>query len=148
MGQAVATMGYGIALDTSGNVYVTGDSATPPGDFPSTLIADGYDIVVLKLANAVGPTEGTIGTELTINGSDFGTKKGKVLINGIATKIPKDGWGPARSPARSVSHLCQLMWPTRYRLWWIRYPMIVSDTFTVRGVVLDDLPVRSGIYSE
>ena len=40
------------------------------------------------------PTEGTIGTELTVNGSGFGIKKGKVLIGGVATKIVKDGWKP------------------------------------------------------
>ena len=38
--------------------------------------------------------EGTIGTHLTITGLGFGTKKGKVLIGGVATKIPKDGWKP------------------------------------------------------
>jgi hypothetical protein len=31
--------------------------------------------------------DGTIGTELTISGSGFGTKKGKVLIENAATKI-------------------------------------------------------------
>lgn len=36
--------------------------------------------------------EGTIGTQLAIIGSDFGTKKGKVLIGGVPTKIAKDGW--------------------------------------------------------
>ena len=40
------------------------------------------------------PTEGTIGTQITITGSGFGTKKGKVLIGGVATKIAKDGWKP------------------------------------------------------
>jgi hypothetical protein len=33
------------------------------------------------------PAEGTIGTVLTINGSGFRTKKGKVLIGGMAAKI-------------------------------------------------------------
>jgi len=35
--------------------------------------------------------EGTVGTQITITGSGFGTK-GKVLIGGAATKIAKDGW--------------------------------------------------------
>jgi hypothetical protein len=39
-------------------------------------------------------TEGTIGTQVTITGSDFGTKKGKVLIGGVATNIAEDGWMP------------------------------------------------------
>ncbi len=38
--------------------------------------------------------EGTIGTQITITGSGFGTKKGSVLIGGAATKIAKDGWKP------------------------------------------------------
>ena len=33
------------------------------------------------------PSEGTIGTEITIIGSGFGDKKGKVLIEGVATKV-------------------------------------------------------------
>ena len=36
--------------------------------------------------------EGSIGTELTITGSGFGTKKGKVLIGGLKQKI--DSWTP------------------------------------------------------
>ena len=46
------------------------------------------------LPTELSPAEGTIGTVLTITGSDFGTKKGKVLIGGVATKIAKDGWKP------------------------------------------------------
>lgn len=40
----------------------------------------------------LSPTEGTIGTQLIITGSNFGTKKGKVLIDSVATKMGKDGW--------------------------------------------------------
>ena len=36
---------------------------------------------------AVSPNKGTIGTKLTFTGSDFGTKKGKVLIGGKAIKV-------------------------------------------------------------
>jgi len=36
--------------------------------------------------------EGTIGTRITITGSGFGARKGKVLIGGVAAKIAKDGW--------------------------------------------------------
>ena len=38
--------------------------------------------------------EGTIGTQITITGSGFGTQKGNVLIGGAATKIARDGWKP------------------------------------------------------
>ena len=40
----------------------------------------------------ISPEEGTIGTEITITGHDFGVKKGKVLIGGATVKIAKDGW--------------------------------------------------------
>lgn len=33
------------------------------------------------------PPEGTVGTEITINGSSFGTKKGKVLIDSVPAKV-------------------------------------------------------------
>jgi hypothetical protein len=35
----------------------------------------------------LSPNEGTIGTELTITGTGFGDKKGKVLIGGVAAKV-------------------------------------------------------------
>ena len=77
--------GFGIAVDVGGNVYVTGVSDATWGS-PLNSHSGNNDIVVLKLARAVVPTEGTIGTQLTINGSGFTDKKGKVLINGIAAK--------------------------------------------------------------
>jgi len=40
------------------------------------------------------PNDGTIGTQVTLSGTGFGEKKGKVLIGGVATKIVKDGWKP------------------------------------------------------
>jgi hypothetical protein len=69
-----------------------------------TLIVDFNDSVSggaywyeLSLEYATPPqlsvAEGTIGTELTITGSGFGTKKGKVLIGGLKQKI--DSWTPA-----------------------------------------------------
>ena len=41
-------------------------------------------------------TEGTIGTEIIINGSGFGESKGKVFIGDVAIKVAKDGWTPTR----------------------------------------------------
>jgi len=38
------------------------------------------------------PNEGTIGTQVTLSGTGFGEKKGKVLIGGVTVKIAKDGW--------------------------------------------------------
>ena len=48
------------------------------------------------LPSEVLPAEGTIGTQITITGSGFGDKKGKVLIGGVAAKITKDGWADDR----------------------------------------------------
>lgn len=45
---------------------------------------------VLPLAASVN--QGTIGTQIIIEGSGFGDKKGKVLIGGAALKIAKNGW--------------------------------------------------------
>jgi hypothetical protein len=44
------------------------------------------------LPTELSPKEGTIGTQLKITGSDFGDKKGKVLIGGLKQKI--DSWTP------------------------------------------------------
>jgi hypothetical protein len=41
----------------------------------------------------ISVNEGTIGTQLTITGSDFGTKKGKVIIENAATRI--FDWSPS-----------------------------------------------------
>ena len=43
--------GYGIAVDSSGNVYVTGDSNATWG-FPLNAYSGGYDIFVLKLSSS------------------------------------------------------------------------------------------------
>ena len=66
--------GYGITVDTNGNVYVTGHSNATWGS-PINSHSGGDDIVVLKLARAVVPTEGTIGTRITINGLGFEKRK-------------------------------------------------------------------------
>lgn len=39
---------------------------------------------------------GTVGSQITLQGSDFGERKGKVLIDNSATKIVKDGWAPTQ----------------------------------------------------
>lgn len=49
---------------------------------------------VLMQYAVLSPSEGTIGKVITITGSDFGTKKGKVLIGDVAPKVAKGGWLP------------------------------------------------------
>jgi lysophospholipase L1-like esterase len=59
-----------------------------------TLIGNTTVTATFSVAPQLSVNEGTIGTQVTITGSDFGTKKGKVLIQKIATKIAKEGWSP------------------------------------------------------
>ena len=72
-----------------------GCSATDP-----CVISMTTDVTVTAMFNIgnvppeLSTDKGTIGTQLTITGSGFGAKKGKVLIGGVATKIAKDGWKP------------------------------------------------------
>lgn len=68
-------------------------AASPPGGLSETDVEE--DSRVIGSAPDIGayewfpvnPVEGTIGTEITISGSGFGTKKGKVLVGGVSLKI-------------------------------------------------------------
>ena len=60
------------------------------GDGNSTCDIGAYE----RLPFDLSVSEGTIGTQVTLTGTDFGTKKGKVLVGGEAAKIVKDGWTP------------------------------------------------------
>ena len=57
-----------------------------------TLISNTTINALFTLPTGLSPAEGTIGTILTVTGSDFGSKKGKVLVGEVVTKIAKDGW--------------------------------------------------------
>ena len=83
--------------------------------------------------------EGTLGTTLTISGSGFGTKKGKVLIGGIAAKVVEDGWSDIRItctvnkpplPAE-VAHPVAVVVN--------KVSITLDDTFTLKNPSLDDL---------
>jgi hypothetical protein len=78
------------AIDTGENTMcaltdILGIPRPQDGDKNGTNICDmgAYEVMPVELSTF----EGTIGTELTISGSGFGTKKGKVLIENAATKI-------------------------------------------------------------
>jgi hypothetical protein len=51
---------------------------------------------LLRYVRGLSPPQGTIGTEITIRGSGFGFKKGKVFISGVAAKVNKGSWGDDR----------------------------------------------------
>jgi hypothetical protein len=139
--------GFGIAVDAGGNVYVTGVSDATWG-LPLNSHSGNNDIVVLKLARAVVPTEGTIGTRITTNGLGFGDKKGKVLINGIAAKIAKGDWGDTQITCTinkpplpvDVAHPVLVVVD--------KVPRVLGDTFTLRLPALDELSIASGAYPD
>jgi hypothetical protein len=84
------------ALTESGN-WIYGVHFTSPTKgwaVGRTIVEGSYAGLLLRYSVDLSPNEGTIGTQITITGSGFGTKKGKVLIGGMATKIAKDGWKP------------------------------------------------------
>ena len=139
--------GNSIAVDTNGNVYVAGYSPTEWGS-PLNPYIGSYDIVVLKLAEILSPLEGTIGTRLTINGTGFGDKKGKVLINDIATKIAKDGWTPDRitSIINKPPLQIDVAHPVSVVVNKVSTP--IDGTFTLRLPALDTLSVTSGAYPD
>lgn len=57
-----------------------------------TLISNTTINALFTLPTGLSPAEGTIGTILTVTGSDFGAKKRKVLVGEVAARIAKDGW--------------------------------------------------------
>ena len=139
--------GWGIAVDTDGNVYVTGYSDTAWGS-PINSHIGGGDIVVLKLVSAVVPGEGTIGTRIIIDGSGFGDKKGKVLIGGVAATIAKDDWSDThitctiKKPPMpvDVAHPVSVVVN--------KVPRVLAESFTLRLPALDELSGTSGVYPD
>lgn len=105
-------------------------------------------VVVVKTSNtqvtalfALSPelsqTEGTIGTQFTITGSDFGTKKGKVLVGDKATKIIN--WEPS-----SITGLVNKALPPNDPFYVLLIqkdpkgivPIILEETFTMMEPVI------------
>ena len=116
-----------------------------------TMNADITVTATFTLANVppeISPKEGTIGTKVTINGTGFGTKKGKVLINGIAAKIAKDGWTPDQITSTinkpplpiDVAHPVSVLVN--------KVPTPIDGTFTLRLPALDELLATSGAYPD
>lgn len=71
------------------------------GTNPECVVNINDDFMVNAGFNLINPPpelsadRGTIGTRLTITGLIFGSKKGKLLIGGFATKMAKYDWTPA-----------------------------------------------------
>jgi len=85
---------------------------------------------------------------LTITGSDFGEKKGKVLIGGYPTKIGKNGWTDTaitctvNKPLPEGPHIVEIR-PLRKEV------IILSDPFIMKNPeITDDPPSSSGFTGE
>ena len=101
--------------------------------------------------------EGTTGTEITITGADFGTKKGKVLLGPdgkTKLKIAKDGWtddtiigtvSKVPLPAGSYPAPFEVMIQTKHKP---PQSFITTDTFTVTNPVVDTVLPLSGAVGE
>lgn len=96
----------------------------------------------------VSPIDGTIGTVITINGSGFGDRKGKVLINGIPARIAKEDWSPTQITCtiRKPPFPVEVAHPVSVVA--NRVPTLLDGTFTLRGLVLDELLTSSGAYPD
>jgi hypothetical protein len=98
--------------------------------------------------------EGTTGTQIRITGSDFGLKKGKVLLGAggkIKLKIAKGDWtddtiigtvSKVPLPAGSYPAPFEVMIQTKHKP---PQSLITTDTFTVTNPVIDTVPISGDI---
>ncbi len=112
-----------------------------------TMNADTTVTATFALTNVppeISPNEGTIGTQITITGSGFGDKKGKVLIEGVATKIATDGW-----KSDSISGTVTKVPPAGIHDVAIKpnkaADILLSNAFTVKPPEIDSLNVYHGV---
>jgi hypothetical protein len=101
--------------------------------------------------------EGTTGTEITITGADFGTKKGKVLLGAdgkTKLKIAKDGWRDDRIVGTvSKVPLAAGLYPAPFEVTVITKSkppetLVATDTFTVTNPVIDTVPLSGAVGDE
>jgi hypothetical protein len=95
--------------------------------------------------------EGTIGTQITITGADFGLKKGKVLLGTVATKIAKDGWQPdsitctvTKVPPPMGSYPSAFDVTIKPQPYKTVLPIPLTNAFTVVNPAVDSLSVDHG----
>ena len=132
--------GYSESMDiNSGDLY--GDNLGETGGIP----LPPTELVV---------NEGTTGTEITITGADFGTKKGKVLLGPdgkTKLKIAKGGWtddtiigtvSKVPLPAGSYPAPFEVKIQTKHKP---PQSLIATDTFTVTNPVIDTVPISGDI---
>jgi hypothetical protein len=84
----------------------------------------------------VDPSEGAVGTEFTVWGTDFGIKKGKVLVNGVAQKVLV--WTGSSIDCL----LSKSMLSGTYDITVVRAgssPIVLEDGFTMKGPEIESI---------
>ena len=94
---------------------------------------------------SLSPTEGTIGTQLTIIGAGFGIRKGKVLIGGVPIEIGTDDWKNNRITC-TITKVLPEGGPYHVTIRPYRADDItLPDAFTVKPPEIDSLDHTSGV---
>jgi len=138
-----------LSAQANGDYFFTGWSGACSGTDPQCTITMNTDFTVTAtFEQQLSVNEGTIGTELTINGSGFGIKKGKVLVGGIASMIAKGDWNDSRITCtiKKPPLAVDVAYPVSVMVNRVSRPL--EGTFTVRNALLDDLLVSSGSYPD
>jgi hypothetical protein len=106
----------------------------------------GYIGALLSHVVDVSPSEGTIGTKIRIDGSGFGSEKGKVLIGGRTANIDSGSWTDdmiialaTRVPSSGGPYDIAVV------LSGSASKIVLPGAFTVKDPELDPLPVGHGL---
>lgn len=103
-----------------------------------------HELSIAPSSVVLSPAEGTIGTVLTISGSDFHLKKGKVFLGGVATKIMN--WNDTTirclvNKQISTGRFHVKIQPQPYKT---TAPKLLTSAFTVNNPVIDSLSIDHG----
>jgi YD repeat-containing protein len=83
------------ATANSGSLFAGWSGEGYGGTGPCTIIMNAAKAVTATFVHfLIDPNEGTVGMTITITGSGFGSRQGKVLVGGLAAKVT--GWAPTR----------------------------------------------------
>lgn len=103
-----------------------------------------YESSIAPSSVVCAPNEGTIGTEVAINGADFGPNTGKILVGGIATRILS--W----NNNTILSMVNKPISPGRFHVTVQKHPyrtapsMLIPSAFTMRAPEIDPMAQDSG----
>ena len=128
----------------------SGGGCSGTGTCVVTMNANTGVTATFTLPTELSPNEGTIGTQLTITGSDFGIKKGKVLIEGVIAKIATDGWADdgivallTKAPPQGVPYDVTINLKLKPPL-----SIILKNAFTVKPPEIDSLNSYEGAVND